>query len=167
MLFLLGNRVEPDRIAWIMPNDAWLLDRAHIQPGRMLDAGAASPFESFHTADSLTEVLRWLEGEGRLLRLDPDVWPEKYRCATVSLDELAQLRRVQRVIRAGRVIAVAPGRLTLEQGVVVSAPGALHIDCTANGLARREGRPVFAPGRITLQSLFTVSYTHLTLPTKA
>jgi hypothetical protein len=154
VLFLLGNRVEPDRIAWIMPNDAWLLDRAHIQPGRMLDAGAASPFESFHAAGSLTEVLRWLEGEGRLLRLDPDVWPEKYRCATVSRDELTQLRRVHRVIRAGRVMAVAPGRLTLEQGVFASAPGALHIDCTANGLARREGRPVFAPGRITLQSLF-------------
>jgi len=32
-LWLLDNGVEPDRIRWVMPHDAWFLDRAKIQPG--------------------------------------------------------------------------------------------------------------------------------------
>ena len=35
-LFLLNNKVDPDRIRWIMPRDSWLLDRADIQPGKLL-----------------------------------------------------------------------------------------------------------------------------------
>ncbi|MED5261897.1 MAG: hypothetical protein VX574_05820, partial [Myxococcota bacterium] len=35
-----------------------------------------------------------------------------------------------------------------------TAPDAIHVDCTADGLAKREPRPVFEGNRITLQSLF-------------
>jgi hypothetical protein len=34
-LFLLKNDVDPDQIAWIMPRDAWLMNRADIQAGEM------------------------------------------------------------------------------------------------------------------------------------
>src|SRR4029453_13356215 len=34
-LFLLKNSVAPDQIAWVMPRDAWLFDRATLQGGEM------------------------------------------------------------------------------------------------------------------------------------
>jgi hypothetical protein len=34
-LFLLKNDVEPDQIAWIMPRDPWLYNRADIKLGEM------------------------------------------------------------------------------------------------------------------------------------
>ena len=41
-LFLLDQGVHPDHITWIMSNDAWLLDRAQIQPGQMTKEGFGS-----------------------------------------------------------------------------------------------------------------------------
>jgi len=152
VLFLLGSGVEPRRIGWIVPNDAWLLDRAHIQPGRMGDAGVE--LESAAGARSLDELFERLDAKRRVLRLDEDVWPTKYRCATVSREELVQLRRVENVVRMGRVLRADRGELQLEQGALPTDPEALYIDCTADGLARRPARPVFEPDRLTLQSLF-------------
>lgn len=153
-LFLLANGVDPGRMTWIVPHDAWLLDRAHIQPGRMMESGAGLQVESLAAVDSLEALLQLLDAKKRLLRIDEGVWPEKYRCATVSLDELAQLRRIAKVVRLGRVVRVGPGEIVLEQGSLSTDPTALHVDCTADGLARRPVRPVFEPAAIRLQSLF-------------
>ena len=32
-LWLLEHGVDPQRICWIVPRDAWFIDRARIQPG--------------------------------------------------------------------------------------------------------------------------------------
>ncbi len=154
VLFLLEQGVTTNRITWIMPNDAWLFDRAHLQPGRVADVDSSIQSESLGQAATLDEFLLDLEARARLLRLDSRVWPTKFRCATVSQEEFEKLRRVENVVRMGRVVRVLPGELVLEEGRKPTAPDALHIDCTADGLAKREIRPVFEGSQITLQSLF-------------
>jgi hypothetical protein len=154
VLFLLDQGVAPGRITWVMPNDAWLFDRAHLQPGRVSDSDSAIQSESLGQARSLDEFLLALEARARLLRLDSRVWPTKFRCATVSQEEFQKLRQVENVVRMGRVVRAEPGKLVLEEGHKPTEPDALHIDCTADGLAKREIRPVFEGSQITLQSLF-------------
>ena len=95
-LFLLDQAVDPRQIRWIIPNDAWLLDRDQIQPGRTLDFFVA-PFQPILASHTTDEVFHSLESDQRLLRLDSDIWPTKYRCATVDRREL------QRACFAGRV----------------------------------------------------------------
>lgn len=154
VLFLLDRGVDPDHITWIMSNDSWLFDRAQIQPRRALEDGIGSQMKNIAESDSLEAVFHSLEADKRILRIDPNVWPTKYRCATVSLDELEQLRRVERVVRMGRVERIESDTIVLEKGTLATDAGRLHVDCSANGLASREIRPVFAGEHITLQSLF-------------
>ena len=85
------------------------------------------------------------------MRLDPDVWPTRYRCATITVSELEQLRRIKRVIRKGRVTGIEPEAIYFGEESIPSVPGSLYVDCTADGLARRPPRPIFEPGLITLQ----------------
>jgi len=154
VLFLLDRGVEPDHIRWIMPRDAWFLDREHIQPGRSLDEGLGVQLEDIAASQSIDEVFRALDRRARVLRLDPEVWPTKYRCATVNREELAKLRTVRDVVRKGRVVRIEPDRIVLEEDSIPTGPKVLHVDCTADGLAARAIKPVFEDGRITLQSLF-------------
>lgn len=153
-LFLLEQGVAPDQITWIMSNDAWLLDRALIQPGKLTGDGFGAQLESFAGSSSLKELFTSLEANKRILRLDERVWPTKYRCATVSLEELEQLRRIENVVRMGRVVRIEPTAIVLENGSLPTDRDHLHVDCTADGLAKREIRPVFEGTTITLQSLF-------------
>jgi hypothetical protein len=153
VLYLLGRGVAPERIHWVIPNDSWFLDRAHIQPNQPADKGLGGQLEVLLASDSMEEAMTELARREQLLRLDPEVWPTKYRCATVSRSELDELRRVRQVIRKGRVVRVEAARMTLEQGEWSSSEKVLFVDCTADGLARRDRCPVFEGPRITLQSL--------------
>ncbi len=156
-LWLLCNGIDADRITWVMPRDAWLLDRANVQPGAefadRFKASFAARLDSIAAATSVENLFDRLEVSGVLLRIDPNVRPTMYRCATVSHAELDQLRRIQHVIRMGRVQRIEPGTMTLAGGTVDVDGPALYIDCSANGLERRCGVPVFDDGRITLQSV--------------
>jgi hypothetical protein len=151
VLFLLGQGVSPQRIQWIMPNDAWLLDRARLAPGNI--AKGLLQMGAFADAETLEELFTALESAGNVLRLDGNVWPTKYRCATVSEEELHQLRRIENVIRQGRVVRIQAESIELEKGTIPTGPTTLHVDCTADGLAKREVRPVFEGAQITLQSV--------------
>ena len=124
-LFLLDQGVEPSHIQWIMPNDAWLFDRAQIQPGRLTEDGLGTQLEMFASAHSMQEIFELLEQKQRLLRLDTNVWPTKYRCATVSLDELDRLRKIEDVVRLGRVTRIDTDAIVLEQGTVPTHPDKL------------------------------------------
>ena len=157
VLWLLDAGVPPDRISWIMPRDAWLLDRATIQPGmdyfETTVGGFALQLEAAALATSVDELFERLESTGQILRLDPNVRPTMYRCATVSRAELDQLRTLTNIVRMGRVRDIAPDEITLEHGAVPTTPDTLHIDCTADGLAKRPAVPVFGDARITLQNV--------------
>ena len=152
VLFLLDQAVDPDRIRWIMPNDPWLLDRGQIVPGRISE-GAALRMKAFAESETLEEVMQHLEGGQSVLRLDEKIWPKNYRCATVNREEFEKLQRVKNIVRLGRVKRIEGQAIVLEEGNVPTDAGWLYVDCTADGLAKRNPRPVFEGNRITLQSL--------------
>jgi hypothetical protein len=156
-LWLLRNGITADRLSWIMPRDAWLLDRANVQPGvefrDRLNAYAAARLQSIAAATSVDDLFDRLEASGALLRIDPKVHPTMYRCAIVSRLELDQLRRIERIVRMGRVQRIEPGAMALTGGTLDVDESALYIDCSADGLERRPGTPVFDGERITLQSV--------------
>ncbi len=158
-LFLLAHGVAPAAITWIMPRDAWLLDRANIQPGaafaNAIATGFAQQLRGIAEARDLDDLFQRMEACGQLLRLDPKVRPTMYRCATVTQMELKQLRRIQNLVRLGRVRRISEDAITLEGGDIATTPSALHVHCAADGLARRPAVPVFAGNRITCQSVRT------------
>ncbi|MGW7002759.1 NAD(P)-binding protein [Streptomyces sp. NPDC054933] len=156
-LWLLQHGVDPSRITWIMPRDAWLLDRAQIQPGpefaatnaESLNARIRAVLES-HTVE---ELFPRLEASGLLLRLSSDVTPTAFRCATVTQAELEQLRRIPDIVRSGRVRRIGGSTVELDGATVPARPGTLYIDCTADGLEARPAVPMFRGPHITLQAL--------------
>lgn len=156
---MLANGADPARITWIRPRDSWLLDRANIQPGREFFEAAVGGFahrtEAAALATSVDDLFVRLEATGQLLRLDPDVRPTMYRCATVTRDEIAQLQRITDVVRQGRVQAVTEDEIVLDQGSVTHDPAALFVDCTADGLERCPVVPVFDGDTVTVQTVRT------------
>jgi hypothetical protein len=166
-LWLLDHGVAPSRIRWIMPRDAWFLDRANFQPGlenfeRNMGASLAQ-FSAIIEATSPAELFARLEANGALLRLDPGVEPTTYRCGTVSRDELALLRTISDVVRLGRLCAVEPARIVLDRGTLAAHPDTLYVDCSASAIQPLPALPVFDGARINLfmvrfcQPLFSAS----------
>ena len=96
-----------------------------------------------------------LEARGLLVRIDPQVTPTRYRCASVSRAELAELRRVEDIVRLGQVRCIEPTRIVLDQGSVPAAPNTLYIDCSASALNPTKATPVFDGDRIHLLMLRT------------
>ncbi|HEX7322195.1 MAG TPA: NAD(P)/FAD-dependent oxidoreductase [Mycobacterium sp.] len=158
ILFLLNRGVSPRRVQWIVPNDAWLFNRAAVRPGRALESLVWVVRDIADAAD-VDEVFLRLERQGVVWRVDTDVLPTKWRCAIVDGMELAGLRRISDVVRMGRVQRVGRDQIHLDRGTVDAAEDSLFIDCTANGLAKVDARPLFSPGRITLQSVFMCQQT--------
>ena len=158
-LWLLATGVDPDDITWIMPRDSWLLDRATIQPGpEFFDStvgGFAKQMEACALATSIDDLFDRLEASGQLLRLNDTVRPSMYRCATVTVTELEQLRRIDGIVRLGRVQSISAQEIVLDSGSIPTSPDALYVDCTADGLERRPVVQVFYSDRITLQSVRT------------
>ena len=158
-LWLLRQGVEAANLTWIMPRDAWLLDRARIQPGAQFANAIAAGFlaqrQAIAEANSIDDLFDRLAACGQLQRLTDKVRPTMYRCATVSLAELAQLRRIEDVVRLGRVRRIEESRIVLDAGTIPTSQGTLHIDCSADGLERRPAVSVFDGPRITLQSVRT------------
>ncbi|MFP6796005.1 MAG: FAD/NAD(P)-binding protein [Pseudomonadales bacterium] len=158
-LWLLENSTDPNAISWVMPRDSWILDRANIQPGGLNAArilsGAADTMSAVAKAESVEELFDSLEAAGELMRLDANVRPTMFRCATVTEIELEALRSIHNIIRKGRVTALTEGNIVLEQGTVAVDNDTLFIDCAADGLKRRPVLPVFQGNSITLQSVRT------------
>ncbi len=155
VVHLLQRGVEPGAITWIKPQDMWLYNRAHYQPAEhklseMLE-GMAAQMEIAASAASAEELLLRLEEAGVLMRVDQNVLPAAYRCATITPAELDVVRRIENVVRLGRVKRIEPGRIMLDQGEIQTPAGAAHIDCTAKAVAPKPIKPVFDGDRITLQ----------------
>ena len=154
ILWLLENKVAPESIRWVMPRDAWLLNRANFQPGienyEESMAGIIGQFEAMTDAESVADLFARLEERELLLRIDKDVQPSTYRCAVVSLTELAQLRRVNDVVRLGHVRSIEPTQIVLDNGGVAADPDTLYIDCSAAAIVMPPKLPVFDGQRINL-----------------
>ena len=134
-LFLLEHGVNPDHISWIKPRESWLLDRAQIQSGDLFETSfrpqTLAQFRAVAESDCIEDVFARSCAKGILLRVDENIKPTMYRCATVTQSEVEQLRRIKNVIRLGRVQRIEPGRVVLDEGSFSTVPGTLHVDCTA------------------------------------
>ena len=158
-LWLLEHGIDPDRIDWVMPNDAWFINRAIFQPGDEFFLttfqSLVRQFEAVSAASDITDLFDRLEASGQLFRLDPAIRPTIYRCATITEDELAQLRRIKNVIRLGYVQAVESSRIVLDGGEIPMAPNTLVIDCSASGISRKPQVPIWSGNRINVQMIRT------------
>jgi hypothetical protein len=156
-LWLMRHGVPPDRLRWIMPRDSWLMNRANVQPGPLFvdqfRMSIGSRMQAIAESTSLDDLFDRLETGQNLLRIDPSVRPTMYHCAIVSLRELEQLRRIEDVVRRGRLQRIDQDELVLQQGSLRAPPGTLYVDCTTPGLPRPPSVPVYDGDRITLQSV--------------
>jgi len=154
-IWLLEHGADPAQVRWVVPRDSWTLNRAHFQPGDdafvQVCKGLGDQAEAAALADSVDDLFIRLESTGGLRRIDPDVWPGAYHCAILSDGELTQLRRIDGVIRMGRVQAIGTDEIRLDHGTVPTGPTTLHVDCSARGIPTLPSRPVFEGDRITLQ----------------
>jgi len=155
-MWLLDNDVQPDRIRWIRPRDAWFYDRGHFQPLELVGAimeGNALDAEAGADAANFDDLFERLEASGRLARIDP-AWPATmYRGTMLSGRELAALQQIADVVRLGRVQRIEADRIVLERGETKTGPNVLHVDCTALGLNNAPATPIFQPDRIVLQQV--------------
>ena len=156
-LWLLGRGVSPNDITWIMPRDSWLVNRIYTQPAPEFADDylkhLETQFNSIDQARSVEDLFDRLEAGGNLLRMDANVQPTMYRCATVSEKEITHLRNIKNIVRKGRVYRIDEAKIELEHGAISTSSSTLHIDCTADGLEKRPSTSVFHDEKITLQSV--------------
>jgi len=158
--WLLDQGTPPDDISWIRPRDSWILNRAFFQPGHGVVTtfeGVVLELECVAACDSIEQVYERLEERQVVLRIDPSVQPTMLKGATASLDELAQLRRIEKVVRLGHVERIDLDTITLEHGSVPTSPDHVHIHCASAGLSDNAPKPIFADDNITLQPITRVS----------
>ena len=155
-LWLLQNGVAPRDIRWIKPREAWLLNRAFSQCGELVGSlleGISLQMEAAAQARSLEDLFDRLNASQQLLRIDERVAPTMYRGPTVSAGELEQLRRIEDVVRLGRVRRIERKAIVLDQGTIPTSPDHLHVHCAAAGLNPAPSIPMFTADRITLQPI--------------
>jgi hypothetical protein len=160
VLWLLAHHVASERITWVIPRDPWMINRALFQPGLDGFRQSAGPLaavqaEAAARAETLDDLCERLEAGGVWLRLDPNVWPTMQHCASITVHELEHARRVDDVVRLGRVASIERDRLVLEHGERSVTARTLFVDCTASALEKAVGGgvPVFGPGSIALQMI--------------
>lgn len=155
-LWLLDQGIDPDRIRWVRPREAWFNDRRTAQPLDLIGdtiraVGLAA--EIIAGGGDPDTMFKQFEDAGQVMRLDPDTVPTMYRGSMLSNAEAERLRSITDVVRLGRVRAIERDRLVLDEGQVPTRADALHVDCSSYGLRTRDPVPVFGPDRITLQYL--------------
>jgi hypothetical protein len=152
--WLLDAGVDPDRIRWIRPRDPWQFDRALTQPLELVGGFMrlqAHWVEAASTAEDGPGVARLLEDAGVFVRIDPSTEPLAFRGATISRREIDALRTIEHVVRARRVRQIGRTSVTTDAGELPGDARELYVDCTAAGVPAAAPRPVFEPGRITIQ----------------
>lgn len=157
VLFLLTNRIAPERITWIMPSDAWMFSRFDVNPGRKFSDPvtqyAIGLLQAAIEAKDYDDYFARLVERKLVLQLDPSFKPERWRCATFTPMELEQLRRIKNVVRKGYLNAASPTEMTMSKGSHPTPVGAVFVDCAADGLPKVPIVPVFNGNRLTLQNV--------------
>ena len=154
--WLLDNDVEPERIRWVRPRDAWFHHRADFQPLEQVGAimrGLSLDAEAGAQAEDVDDLFERLEASGRLVRIEPSRPATMYRGTMLSGRELDALRQIEDVVGLGHVRRIESDRIVFEQGEARTGPEVLHVDCTAFGLRNAPATPIFQPGRIVLQQV--------------
>ncbi len=160
VIWLIQAGVDPDAISWVRPRESWLWNREHVQPGEdffeaVMDMQIAM-LEAAERAEDSADMMRILGAEDYFLRIDPDIEPEMFHYAVISRGEIDVLRKVSRVIRNGRVIAIERGLLRFADSEVSVPENSLFIDCTARAVpfsVMEKSGPIFRGDTIVLQPL--------------
>ena len=153
-VWLLEQGVPASAIRWIKPREAWWLNRRFHQPHALLPdfyRGIAIQLEAMAQATSVEDLFARLESEGFFLRIDPAVAPTMFRGAVISEAELELLRRIEDVVRLGHVRSIGRDEIVLDEGRVPTSEATVHVHCASRGLPRPALRPIFEPGRVTVQ----------------
>lgn len=157
VLWLLENQIDPDDITWIMPRDGWWIDRKNTQPSRefFIDTiGAqATQAEAVAAAENVDDLFNRLEKGGVLMRLDESVKPQMFHGATVSRDELAQLRRIKNVVRKGRVTSIESDKIHFGNESIDTTVNTMHVDCSARAVPVTETYDVFQGNKVVVQTV--------------
>ena len=138
--------------------DPWQFDRNFMQPyefGRFGHAASARWVETAAAAEDGRDFARRLEDAGVFVRIDPSVEPLAFRGATVSPREIDAFRTIEHVVRASRVRSIGRTTVATDAGDIPGDPREVYVDCTAAGVRPTVPRPVFEPGRITIQYVTT------------
>jgi len=160
-IWLLGGGVDPATITWVRPRESWLWNRANVQPGvdffEAVIGNQIAHLKAAETAQDGAELMQMLGESGHCLRIDETMEPEMFHFAVISQGEIDQLRTITNVVRKGRVTAITPGEMHLQEGTHQVPENTLFIDCTARAVpfsVQADGkRPLFEDGLITLQPL--------------
>jgi hypothetical protein len=157
-VWLLQSGVAAADIQWIKPREAWLLSRSYAQSGELvgrLYEGIALQMEAAAQASSVDDLFERLEAAEQVRRVDRGVRATMYKGATIDDWEIDLLRRIDNVVRLGRVRRIERDQIVLDQGSIPTRSSHLHVHCAANGLRRPPALPMFAADRITLQPVRT------------
>lgn len=152
-LWLLENGVPPEDIRWIRPRDAWLANRTYFQPGDLAFEGFSLLVEAAARATSGQDMMALAAAQGQFLRIDESVEPAMFKYATVNDFELEQLRRIEDVVRMGRIRRIDRDQIVLDGGVIPASPRDVYVHCAAPGLVYPPAVPIFGPRKITLQAI--------------
>ena len=153
-VWLLEQGVPPSAIQWIKPREAWWVNRRFQQPHTLLPdfyRGTAIQLEAMARAKSVQDLFARLEAEAFFLRIDPGVTPTMLHGAMISEGEMRLLRQIEDVVRLGHVRRIERDEIFLDAGRVPTSESTVHVHCAARGLARPPLRPIFEPGRVTIQ----------------
>lgn len=139
-LWLLENGADPSNIRWIVPRDAWWINRSKVQfTDDFFETSfryVADLLEAISGAASLDDLFLQFEQRDLWLRLDRSVTPTMFHGATISKGELERLRLIGDVVRNGHVQLIHRDRIVFDEGTVSANDGWLYVDCTAAGIPR-------------------------------
>jgi hypothetical protein len=160
IIWLLGHGCAPDRISWVVPRDAWFLNRINFQT---IDdkffadtvGGQARAVEIYATAESIPDLEDRMEAAGLWQRIDTTVRPTMFHAAILTEKDIELLRTLKNVIRKGHVKRIEPGRMIMSDGEVEMAADTLYLDCTASAFKNYVNvrLPVFQEGEIHVQAI--------------
>lgn len=157
VLWLLENHINPDNITWIMPRDGWLIDRKNTQPSRdffIQTMGAqATQAEAIAEAKNMDDLFDRLETGGVLMRIDPNVRPQMFHGATVSCEELTQLRRIKNIVRKGRVTRLDTDKIHFGNDSIATTINTMHVDCSARAVPVTQTYDVFQGDTVVVQTV--------------
>jgi hypothetical protein len=152
-VWLMNMGVEASKISWVRPRETWLINRASTQPGSKFAGNTIGwQLEQMRigaTATSGDEIFLHLEKHGHMLRLDQNSLPSKFHYPTISQGEVDLLRKIEHVIKIGRVNLIEPGVLHGLDGDAKVPADSLFIDCTATAATRSAVSPIWDGDRIT------------------
>ena len=158
--WLLGQGVDPDRIRWVRARDAWMWNRAQVQPLDLVT----------DTVDGLSRVGRGVSRRGhrrrsvRAARIARPTAPARSRGLA---DHVPRGHVDPRRARgpafhraassdSGTSRPSTPTRSSSKGARSRATAGQLFVDCSAAGLGKAPARPIFEPGRITVQCVSTL-----------